>query len=74
MGQARNPAGSVILGQGEHDDVAIRLDRFPVDARVEGERLRVRLNDGPERTVDHVVLGTGYRIDVSRYPFLSPQS
>jgi hypothetical protein len=44
-----------------------------VDARVEGERLRVRLNDGTERTVDHAVLGTGYRIDVSCYPFLPPQ-
>jgi hypothetical protein len=31
----------------------------------------VRLDDGSERTVDRVVLGTGYRIDVSRYPFLS---
>ena len=49
----------------------IRLGRFPTEARVEGERVRVRLDDGSERVVDHVVLGTGYRIDVRRYPFLS---
>ena len=37
-----------------------------------GERVRVHLNDGTDRAVDHVVLGTGYRVDVSRYPFVSP--
>jgi lysine/ornithine N-monooxygenase len=52
-------------------DVKIRGGRFPVSAKVDGERLRVQLNDGSTRAVDHVVLGTGYRVDVSRYPFLS---
>jgi cation diffusion facilitator CzcD-associated flavoprotein CzcO len=49
----------------------VRLGRFPVETRVERERLRVRFDDGSERVVDHVVLGTGYRIDVRRYPFFS---
>jgi len=53
-------------------DVTIQPGRCPVAARVEGDRLRVRLNDGSDRVVDHVALGTGYRVDVSRYPFLSP--
>jgi cation diffusion facilitator CzcD-associated flavoprotein CzcO len=53
-------------------DVGIHPGRFPIDARVEGERVRVHLNDGSDRLVDHVVLGTGYRVDVARYPFLSP--
>ena len=53
-------------------DVAIHPNRFPVHARVEQDRVRVYLNDGSDRLVDHVVLGTGYRVDVSRYPFLSP--
>jgi cation diffusion facilitator CzcD-associated flavoprotein CzcO len=53
-------------------DLPVRLGRFPVEARVEGERLRVRFDDGSARVVDHVVLGTGYRIDVRRYPFFSP--
>jgi pyridine nucleotide-disulfide oxidoreductase len=52
-------------------DVPIHLGRFPIEARVEGEHLRIRFNDGLERVADHVVLGTGYRIDVRRYPFLS---
>lgn len=30
------------------------------------------LDDGTERRVDHVLLGTGYRVDVSLYKFLSP--
>jgi hypothetical protein len=38
-----------------------------------GGRVRVHLDDGSERTVDHVLLGTGYRVDVSKYDFLSPE-
>jgi len=30
------------------------------------------LDDGTELTVDHVLFGTGYRIDIAKYPFLSP--
>ena len=52
-------------------DIPVRFGRFPVDARPAGERLRVLFDDGSERVVDHVVLGTGYRIDVRRYPFFS---
>ena len=36
-------------------------------------RLRVALSDGMERLVDHVLFATGYRIDISKYPFLDPQ-
>jgi len=35
--------------------------------------LHVRLDDGSSREVDHVLLGTGYRVDVTRYPFLAPE-
>lgn len=52
-------------------DLPVHLGRFPVEARVEGGRLRVRFDEGSERVADHVVLGTGYRIDVRRYPFFS---
>ena len=51
-------------------DVRIRGGCEPVRARVDGDRLRVRFDDGRERVVDHVVLGTGYRVDIARYPFL----
>jgi hypothetical protein len=52
-------------------EVSIQVGRCPVEAQAEGERLRVCLDDGTKRVVDHAVLGTGYRVDVSRYPFLS---
>jgi cation diffusion facilitator CzcD-associated flavoprotein CzcO len=35
--------------------------------------LALTLDDGSERQVDHVLLGTGYRVDISRYEFLSPE-
>ncbi|HYS20501.1 MAG TPA: hypothetical protein VEO73_05375, partial [Gemmatimonadales bacterium] len=34
--------------------------------------LRLRLSDGTERLVDHLLLATGYRVDVARYAFLAP--
>jgi cation diffusion facilitator CzcD-associated flavoprotein CzcO len=36
-------------------------------------RLRLGLSDGSERFVDHVLLGTGYRVDAARYSFLTPE-
>jgi FAD-dependent urate hydroxylase len=53
--------------------VPMRLGRSVVSAAPLGERVRVKLNDGTERTVDHVLLGTGYRIDVSKYDFFAPE-
>lgn len=32
--------------------------------------VRLKLGDSGERTADHVLLGTGYRVDVRRYGFL----
>lgn len=43
------------------------------DVSVAGEELRVRLNDGSHRTVDRLVLGTGYRPDISEVPFLDSE-
>jgi hypothetical protein len=54
-------------------NVRMHTGRFVVSARSQGERVRVRLNDGSERVFDHVLLGTGYRVDLERYSFLSPQ-
>lgn len=36
-------------------------------------RIKLALSDGSHRTVDHVILATGYRVDVSRYDFLAPE-
>lgn len=40
-------------------------------AKAAGDRVHLQLTDSTERIVDHVLLGTGYRVDVSRYTFLS---
>jgi hypothetical protein len=32
----------------------------------------LNLDDGSDRVVDHALLATGFRVDVSRYGFLSP--
>ncbi len=48
----------------------LTLGQEVVEATPEGERVRLRLDDGSERVVDHVLLGTGYDIDVRRYPFI----
>jgi FAD-dependent urate hydroxylase len=54
-------------------DVPIQLGRSIASAIAIGERVQIRLNDGSERTVDHVLLGTGYKVDISKYGFLAPQ-
>jgi cation diffusion facilitator CzcD-associated flavoprotein CzcO len=54
-------------------EVPIRLGCSIVGATPAQNQVKVRLNDGTERTVDHILLGTGYRVNVSRYDFLSPQ-
>jgi hypothetical protein len=35
--------------------------------------VKVRLDDGAERNIDHIVLGTGYRVNISKYDFLAPE-
>jgi len=50
--------------------VPMSLGRSSVRAAAVGERIQVQLDDGSVRTVDHVLLGTGYRVDVSKYDFL----
>ena len=54
-------------------DVPIRLGCSVAACCPSGARVKVRLNDGQERIVDHILLGTGYRIDISRYEFLAPK-
>lgn len=51
--------------------VPITLGRRVVSATTAGSQLRLTLDDGTERLVDHALLATGFRVDVSKYPFLS---
>ena len=38
-----------------------------------GNAVQVVLDDGQERQVDHVLLATGYRVDVSRHTLLTEE-
>jgi hypothetical protein len=51
----------------------MKLGRSVVSATPVGECIKVKLDDGSQRTVDHILLGTGYRVDVSKYDFLAPK-
>jgi cation diffusion facilitator CzcD-associated flavoprotein CzcO len=53
--------------------VPIRLGCSVGSVNHVGERVTVHFDDGSDRTVDHVLLGTGYRVDVSKYEFLSQE-
>jgi hypothetical protein len=53
-------------------DIPITTARYVTSAEPNGNALRLGLNDNTTREVDHVLLGTGYRVNVKLYPFLSP--
>jgi FAD-dependent urate hydroxylase len=68
--RAVRPAGARWLVE-RLRSVPIRLECSVKSADLIGEHVRVRLDDGSERIIDHVLLGTGYRVDISKYEFLS---
>jgi len=51
-------------------NVKMTRGRNVLEAKTTGDEVALRLDDGSERRVDHVVLGTGYTVDISRYDFL----
>jgi FAD-dependent urate hydroxylase len=67
--RAVRPAGARWL-QSRLGDIPILFQRRVVSARRVRDQVRIWLDDGSERTVDHVLLGTGYRVDISKYDFL----
>jgi pyridine nucleotide-disulfide oxidoreductase len=54
------------------DDVSIHLETTVTAVSAHGDRVRLTVEGAGTRDFDHVMLGTGYRIDIARYPFLSP--
>jgi FAD-dependent urate hydroxylase len=67
--RALRPAGARWLTDRFHD-IPITKQRQVSSAALRGDRLQLRLDDGSERDVDHVLLGTGYKVEIFRYPFL----
>ena len=51
--------------------VSLELGRTIVGAREEDDALTLSLDNGGTRQVDHLLLATGYRVDISRLPFLA---
>jgi FAD-dependent urate hydroxylase len=68
--RAIRPAGSGWL-RPRLVGVAITLGRSITSAKVANDQLHLKLDDGTDRLVDHALLATGFRVDVTKYPFLS---
>lgn len=54
-------------------NVTIKTSRFVTESKSVGSQAQLKLNDGTTVSADHVILGTGYSVDISRYSFMSPQ-
>lgn len=67
--RAVRPAGSRWLPE-RLKNVKVSIGRSVVSAKEVGSALELILDDATKRSVDHVLLGTGYDVDISRYPFL----
>ncbi len=70
--RALRPAGSRWLVD-RCKNIRFSTNRSAVSAVPSNGGVRIGLDDGSSRDVDHVLLGTGYRVDVTRYPFLAPE-
>jgi FAD-dependent urate hydroxylase len=68
--RAIRPAGAAWLVP-RLQAVPVRLGRTVQSARPVDGRLHVELDGGEARVVDHLLYGTGYRVDIGRYPFLA---
>ncbi|GAA0571154.1 ArsO family NAD(P)H-dependent flavin-containing monooxygenase [Paractinoplanes ferrugineus] len=53
-------------------EVPIRLGFEVRSATEDGKRIKVSSSTGEVLTADHLIYGTGYQVDVARYPFLPP--
>lgn len=70
--RAVRPAGARWLPD-RLKNVKTAVGRGVADARMAGNEVVLRLDDGGERRVDHVLLGTGYQVDIGKYDFLPTQ-
>jgi cation diffusion facilitator CzcD-associated flavoprotein CzcO len=66
------PAGAAWLPP-RLTEVPIRLRRTVVAAGGRDGQVRITFADGSTQTVDHLLFGTGYRVDITRYPFLTAE-
>lgn len=53
------------------EGVRLTVGHSVSSAITSGSEVKVKLDDGSERSVDHILLGTGYRVNIALYQFLS---
>ena len=53
--------------------VKVTTGRMVVEARAVGDEARMKLDDGSEHSAHHVLMGTGYSVDIGKYEFMSPE-
>jgi cation diffusion facilitator CzcD-associated flavoprotein CzcO len=68
--RAIRPAGAGWLNP-RCEPIRIQNGTAVISASARGDKAELRLSDASQRRVDHVLLATGYRVDISRYPFLT---
>jgi hypothetical protein len=68
--RAVRPAGAKWLPQ-RLTKVKVASGRVVVEARAAGDEVRMKLDDGSERSAHHVLMGTGYSVDIGKYDFMS---
>ena len=52
--------------------VPITTDCLVTASHLIGDRVHLKLSNGTDREVDHVIVATGYKVDIARYGFFSP--
>lgn len=67
--RAIRPAGAAWLHP-RCEPIRITVGRAVTSASPVSGGITLELSDGTDRHVDHVLLATGYRVDIARYPFL----
>jgi len=67
--RAVRPAGAKWLPE-RLTNVTLTVARSVRDASTLGDEILLKLDDGTERKVDHILLGTGYQVDIAKYDFL----
>jgi Pyridine nucleotide-disulphide oxidoreductase len=69
--RAIRPAGATWL-KPRLEEVPIHLNARVRSAQPVDSRVRVEFEDGKVQIADHLLLGTGYRVDIAKYSFLDP--
>jgi lysine/ornithine N-monooxygenase len=69
--RAIRPAGAAWLKK-RFDPVRLMLGMRVASARQAGGRVEIVLGDNSKQMVDHVLLATGYLVDIAKYNFLNP--